>query len=278
VFFCEKASPWQRPSKENINGPLRDYVPKGSDLRVHGADRRGRGRRRRARPAPQDTRLGSRPHGSSNRSPAGRSAEPTRAGLAMMGGMADMRRHGPEPAVGLPRVEHKPGLADEMLRELAPLLAEEGIDLSGDDPPDMQRLQAALNRAVERRNLELFSPVGATRQIAVDALHRVVDAVLAGDSATAGRLLEQVQPESPDDTVATVSSCIGIALGRLDDILTAGSAPPVVALPAGHWNGERAATDILALARKGKAFRSLEVRLQRLFRFEGVAPGASVPG
>lgn len=176
--------------------------------------------------------------------------------------MADMRRRGPEPAAGLPSVERKPGMADDMLRELAPLLAEEGIDLGSDDLPDMQTLQAALNRAVERRNLELFSPVGATRQIAIDTLHRVVGAVLNGDSITAGRLLEQVQPESPDNSVATVSSCIGIALGLLDDTLTADNAP-IVALPAGHWNGERAATDILALARKGKAFRSLDKLLIR---------------
>ena len=173
-----------------------------------------------------------------------------------------MRRRGPEPAVGLPRIEHKPGMADEMLRELAPLLAEDGIDLSGDEVPDMETLQRALDRAVERRNLELFSPVGATRQIAVTTLHHVVDAVLAGDSATAGQLLEQVQPESPDNTVATVSSCIGIALGLFDDILTAAHAPTVT-LPAGHWNGERAATDILTLAGKGKAFRSLDKLLIR---------------
>jgi hypothetical protein len=176
--------------------------------------------------------------------------------------MADMRRRGPEPAAGLPRIEHKPGMADEMLRELAPLLAEEGIDLSGDDPPDLDTLQAALNRAVERRNLELFSPVGATRQIAVETLHRVVDAILAGDSRAAGKVLEQVQPESPDNSLATVSSCIGIALGLLDDTLTRADAP-TVALPTGHWNGERAATDILALARKGKAFRSLDKLLIR---------------
>lgn len=176
--------------------------------------------------------------------------------------MADMRRRGPEPAAGLPRIEHKPGMAEEMLRELAPLLAEEGIDLSGDDVPDMETLQAALDRAVERRNLGLFSPVGATRQVAVDTLRRVADAVLAGHSGAAGRLLERVQPESPDDTVATVSSCIGIALGLLDDILTTSSAPNV-ALPAGHWNGERAARDILVLARKRKAFRSLDKLLIR---------------
>jgi IS30 family transposase len=39
VFFCEKASPWQRPSNENTNGLLRQYFPKESDLRAHDADR-----------------------------------------------------------------------------------------------------------------------------------------------------------------------------------------------------------------------------------------------
>jgi transposase, IS30 family len=38
VYFCDKASPWQRPSNENTNGLLRQYFPKSSDLRVHGPD------------------------------------------------------------------------------------------------------------------------------------------------------------------------------------------------------------------------------------------------
>jgi hypothetical protein len=36
-----------------------------------------------------------------------------------------------------------------------------------------------------------------------------------------------------------------------------------VKLPAGHWLGERAATDILVLARKGRAFSSLDTLIAK---------------
>ena len=161
-------------------------------------------------------------------------------------------------------VQFKPGLANEMLRELAPLLAKEGIDVDNIDIPDLETLQAAMNRAVERQNMALFSPVGPAREIAVVTLRLVVEAILDHNTTGAAAILEQVQPESPDDSVATVAGCIGAALGLLDEWLTGRdpNTPTNLArqtrLPTGHWVGERAATDIIDLARKGRAFRSLD--------------------
>lgn len=188
----------------------------------------------------------------------------------MMAAMADMHRRSPEPPPGPPRIEHRPGMANELLREMAPLLAEEGIDLNDpDNPPDRATLEAAMARAVERQNMTLFTPVGQARELAVDTLRVTVEAIMTGDTTAAAAALDRTRPESPDGSAPTVGGCIGVALGLLDDWLS-GHDPRVPAnlathtrLPAGHWVGERAATDILALARKRRAFRSLDTLMTR---------------
>jgi hypothetical protein len=183
--------------------------------------------------------------------------------------MADMRRRSPEPPPGAPQIQLRPGLARETLRELAPLLAEEGINVDDIDVPDLGTLQAAMTRAVERHNMTRFTPVGHARDLAVTTLRLAIEALAGGDTTLAAAILEQVQPDSPDNTTATVAGCIGVALGLLDDWLT-GADPHApcrlgqrVRLPAGHWLGERAATDILVLARKGRAFGTLDTLIAR---------------
>jgi hypothetical protein len=164
----------------------------------------------------------------------------------------------------MPEIHHKPGLAKEMLHELAPLLAEEGIDVDNIDAPDLDTLQAAMNRAVERLNMARFTPVGQPREYAVTTLQLVIEAITEQNTDLAGAILNSVPPEAPDGRSATVAGCIGVALGLLDDWL-GGHHPDAPAglsrqarLPSGHWVGERAATDILVLAGKRRAFRSLD--------------------
>jgi hypothetical protein len=159
-------------------------------------------------------------------------------------------------------------MANETLRELAPLLAEDGIDIDNIDV-DLDTFQAALDRAVERRNLALFSPVGRARELAALTMRLAIEAIEDGDTAMAAAILDQAQPESPDERSATVAGCIGLALGLLDGWLSGhdSDAPArlgqMARLPAGHWTGERAASEILSLARKGRAFDSLGVLITR---------------
>ncbi len=173
------------------------------------------------------------------------------------------KRRRPPRTVRSPGVEvrHVPGLADRTMRELAPFLAEDGIDLATSEL-DLQELQLALNRAVAKRNLALFTPVGRARELAVEVLRAAVDALVQRRPNDAIMQLDQAVPESADGSTAEVSSCIGAALRLLDTYLSpdGGTAPPELRLaPApSRWPGSSAVDDIVARARAGRAFDSLD--------------------
>lgn len=196
--------------------------------------------------------------------------------------VSDMRRGTPEPPPRRPTVSHEPGSGRELLEELAPLLAEEGIDIH--DPatiPDRRAFEAAMSRAIQRRNMELFTPVGAARDSVVTVLRGAVSDLLAGETVRAGRTLRQVPPEATRAAEATVAGCIGVALDLLDRWLSgvepdapAGLAAATRLLP-GNWVGERTATDLLALARKDRAYRSLDRVIAR-YGGEAVLFGAAL--
>ena len=82
----------------------------------------------------------------------------------------------------------------------------------------------------------------------------------------AAAVLDKIQPESPDHSVATVAGCTGVALGLLDEWLS-GRDPNAAHRPrrahpaaARALDRGRAGTDVLvlALAAKGRAFRRLD--------------------
>lgn len=157
-------------------------------------------------------------------------------------------------------VVHTPGMADQLMKEVAPLLAAEGIDL--DDPTtfDVETLNAALARAVERRNFELFVATGDRLSYARTVLRIFTEAVGDGERELAEAVIWSVEPEPTDAAKASVGQVIGVSAGLVD---TWHSGPELDAMlsrtvvPGWGSRGRAAAADILALARKGRAFDSI---------------------
>lgn len=157
-------------------------------------------------------------------------------------------------------VVHRPGLADEMLDELAPLLAEEGIDLNDPNADiDIDRLNAAMNYATERHNMELFTAVGEQRSLALATLRDISDAVEQGNTARAGRILDTIEPDATSRR-PSAAQLIGTSMELLDSWHSQGPTQAPLArlsVPQGLGRGRSAAPDLLALARKGRAYASM---------------------
>lgn len=167
-----------------------------------------------------------------------------------------------QPTRRAPTVKHTPGMADELMRELAPLLAEDGIDLEH-PAADIETLQAALDRAVERRNMQLFTPVGPARDDAVAILGLVVTYIDKDQPERAAEVLDRVPSEATEVKPASVAHCIGLALGLLDtwlgsrDTTAPGGLAYDLVVPDSELYGGEAASKVLRLACQGNAFGSV---------------------
>ena len=174
-------------------------------------------------------------------------------------------------------IVHKPGMAQELMNELAPLLAAEGVDLDapeGLEDLTEEDLNAALDAATERYNMELHTPTGEDRLAAFEVLNSCAEAIGRGDSALAGLIIATLHPEGFAPWPA-ISHVIGVGLGQLDewgrsaDLRKAFTAAK---LPHWDWRGTKAAKDVLRTARKGAAFDDLH-RLTVTYRGLGLLYG-----
>lgn len=158
-------------------------------------------------------------------------------------------------------VTHRPGMADELMEEIGPLLAADGFDPADPNPElGLDDLNAAMSRAIERRNMELVTPVGQARTLTVNVLREFVMAFTGDDPRKSDRILARLRPD-PTQQQPSFSHLMGVALESLDGWYVdqaLGKALTRVSFTDVPSEVRRAVSDVAALARKGRAFRSIE--------------------
>ena len=174
-------------------------------------------------------------------------------------------------------IVHKPGMAEELLSQLAPLLAADGIDLDNlAEDVDLDTLNAALGSAVDKRNAALVTPFGLRREQAVEVLRDFAVALALGDEHEASLVLNEVQPDESAELPA-ISHVIGTGLMLLDEWHTDARLKKALAkarVPRWDRPSQAAGREILALARRGRAFAKVDDLIGRhagLAVYEGAA-------
>lgn len=175
-------------------------------------------------------------------------------------------------------VRHSPGMADGLMKELAPLLRAEGVDLDNPEDFDLETLNAALASATERHNLALVTPVGVHRDMALATLRVFCEAIAARDDALARGIIGSVEPD-PTPNSPSVSHVIGVTIEMVSAWHTEPAFAARTKVPAWARKASRiAAKDVLALAPKGRATAAIDSLIRRhggLSVLEGAALAAA---
>ncbi|WP_169250874.1 hypothetical protein [Brevibacterium sp. 'Marine'] len=160
------------------------------------------------------------------------------------------------------KISHNPGMDDRMMRELAPFLKAEGVDI---DDPNADFTEAEFHAAMEKAqgeyNRRLFTPVGAHRGLALGKLRSFALAFADGDIKRAEAVVASL-PSDPEDFNPSVAQVTGAAMGLVDEWFTDDThGPKLGGVMAPKWPAKKsrnAARDILALAQKGRVVDSLD--------------------
>lgn len=144
------------------------------------------------------------------------------------------------------------------MREIAPLLAADGIDLTNLDDVDLDELNAAMARAIERRNMELITPAGDREAVTILTLYSIVYALDSGTEEQLQKIFASIGPE-PTHMRPSAGHLTGVAMETLDKWYTDSSLADSLqhaTLAFGYAETRAAAEDLQVLARKGRAFQS----------------------
>ena len=117
-------------------------------------------------------------------------------------------------------ISHNPGMGDRMMRELAPFLKAEGIDIN-DPNADFTEAEfhAAMEKAQGEYNRRLFNPTSAHRGLALEKLRSFVLAFAEGDIKRAEAVVSSL-PSDPEDFTPSTAQVTGAAMGLVDEWFT----------------------------------------------------------
>ena len=170
---------------------------------------------------------------------------------------------------------------DSLVAGLAPILEEQGIELRDGAAGGLAGVQEALARAAADHKAAVLSPVGAQRRGALVVLRRFAEALAAGDATEALGVLGAVEAEPKGDAPA-IAHVIGTGASVLDAWFTDAALSDALSVaPIDPWVNKPArsvARDLVGLARRGRAFGSLEALRRRRSGpviLEGVALGVA---